>query len=613
MPKPRNMITVTISDSDEVNMANYSKAFAREMTSPNAEPGVKIFDESIGTRFSNEQRSLMKENGLDEFDLVFINGKSIREIYGHRNGKDSFAAQAMKAVVIGALADGDKRIEFCNVEKGSDDKLKITPPTAVEADIKFYEPKPKLNFIDKLRAFFGMSKREHIKTKADFAKEVLNESNESRQTRHSKMESNAKSRMNEVRYLQTVQKPFTTALEEFDNLSKHNANLFDVDENGRKMTFDEIDKRESLIGFDSRPNIRHGMTALYMLHKGMPIDEIVSTSPEYDEKKLALGKEYNKMVKEAAEVFGKVHKKTQIEHEKIQERFNKDYDEKHKEEYEKFISDARDKAEKDNESGDDAVKKAQEEWGNKKRSELDKPLRKAEEEARQRIVKEAAETEQGRKVKDTLMGMGEQLCLLEPCNKNPDAKNAHKDFAKLETMREMTHHFRPYMKNFTGILTDKEKEKFAHFKDVEAVAGNYATQYAYITKYIGSDTFIKPEIVGMHHVLAYKVGVETLPGMSQLASENKTFSDMTNSIKNSNDNGVQGWLDKYNMTHAEVSMGVCHNPFNKETITNLNKDIAMVVSPPEPADEIANPPEIVVIELDESQNEKSLDKPRVKT
>ncbi|MDR2559797.1 MAG: hypothetical protein LBC86_09720 [Oscillospiraceae bacterium] len=649
MPKPKKAITVTIPDVKGFNMANYGKNVAQYPERKKTEPGVNIYDKTIGAAFSKEQREVMTANGLDEFDLVFINGKSVRETFGFsKDAHDAyglFTNEMMKAAVIGALADGDKKVEFCNVKKGKDNSMQITPPIGVEADIKFKHPKPKIGWGGKIRTFFGLPKLDKHKTVADRAKEVLNESDETRSKRHEAIAADIKARSLEAKHLLNSQEPYKKAIGDHEKNFERNMSLFNRDENNQELPLKEIKKYEEALGLDFRSNIHYGQKCLFMLHKGMTMEEICSDSPQFDEKKIEYGKEYNKMIKDAGNVALKAgedaqenkRKELQVEYDKeikeAREKAGQEFDEKfnnnrdahdwglrlldsadpekeidYRADINKLIKEERDK------QIEAAANKVKAEF-DKKMEKLPQILKEANEKGILKTREEIHKNPEGKIITEAFFGMGKQLHNLETNPKGFDLKETLGDYGKFQTMIHMTQSYRHEMKLFIPGLTEEQKESFQRYKDAEELIGVCVTPSVNTVKYIATDGFVWPEKTHLNDLAQYKIAEKLSPIMNDIMMKSPTFGEacVPFADKVGKDNsgikvtGVTAWNYEIAGEQVVAHMDLFNNAdkITKKELNDMNKGLAKIINPPKPADDIAKDKDIKIIKSNSISNKLS--------
>lgn len=80
------------------------------------------YDNSLGRLYGDDQKKMLTENGLNEFDCIFINGKSVRALCNERNqGKNAAADEAeMKAMVVSAGMYAANNITYTTPVKAAD-------------------------------------------------------------------------------------------------------------------------------------------------------------------------------------------------------------------------------------------------------------------------------------------------------------------------------------------------------------------------------------------------------------------------------------------------------------------------------------------------------------
>lgn len=273
----------------------------------------QVFDQTFGIQFDDEQKRLMAENGLDEFDLIFINGKSAREHYGFDTlsvnpaySDNNISEQRdkqkenLKSLIVGAMADGDKSIDFCTLDK-KDEGFSTTTHT-VNTDIRLHERRTKpTTFMDKVKNFFGINR---YKTNADKAKETFkNDTPEKRYKRHKEIEKITQERSGFVKSAKEIQKPLKESRENFRSTLHHNIDMYNnyltvKDKNGNETPVSEKQIYDIFKDAELEPRIvsRNMLFDAYMLSRGLDMEMICSKDEQYDTAKQVLAQDFFNMV-----------------------------------------------------------------------------------------------------------------------------------------------------------------------------------------------------------------------------------------------------------------------------------------------------------------------------
>lgn len=129
---------------------------------------VDMFESTIGPLYDKSvEKDRMKAIGVDQFDLIHLNGKSVNELCGekYKNLPDSERSRMMEAEVMGAVMSGKAHVDLINIEKGGDGMLKtVTYP--VHPDLHAYDNMEKQAEYGRLRRMINRGPGK-IKTKAD--------------------------------------------------------------------------------------------------------------------------------------------------------------------------------------------------------------------------------------------------------------------------------------------------------------------------------------------------------------------------------------------------------------------------------------------------------------
>ena len=91
---------------------------------PHSWKGSGMFDASIGALFTNDgTKRLMRENGLEMQDMIFIDGKSMRELYDERRAAPS--KDRIKQDAFQLLVSGDRRVEIGMLQPDANGVLSV--------------------------------------------------------------------------------------------------------------------------------------------------------------------------------------------------------------------------------------------------------------------------------------------------------------------------------------------------------------------------------------------------------------------------------------------------------------------------------------------------------
>lgn len=117
-----------------VHPEEYRRAYEKgAFTHAQLEYTAGIYDKSIGLAFNPLQKQYLHDCGMNEFDCIFINGKSVRELYNKKrtDSKNTDAETAgipdMKAMVVAAGMYGSSSITF-TYPVNSRDGMIFAPP-----------------------------------------------------------------------------------------------------------------------------------------------------------------------------------------------------------------------------------------------------------------------------------------------------------------------------------------------------------------------------------------------------------------------------------------------------------------------------------------------------
>lgn len=154
---------------DQANLYGLDKQLmAGKVSAEMKNNAVNMFDSTLDPLCSDtDYLKRLDAAGVNPFDLIHINGKSVNELYGdkYKNLSDRERKNMLKTEVMGAVMGGKSHIDLINIEKGADGMLKAVT-TPVHPDLHAYDKMEKQAEHGRLHRMFDWGPGK-IKTKAD--------------------------------------------------------------------------------------------------------------------------------------------------------------------------------------------------------------------------------------------------------------------------------------------------------------------------------------------------------------------------------------------------------------------------------------------------------------
>ena len=167
-------VTMRFEENPDIDANELAAHIARPSKLTDLERGYALatFDQAFAPLASETQRGRLEEAGMDMFDVITMNGQTIRERFGEKYKalpKDK-QEEMFKLEVVSASLGTNKRIAFALLEKQPDGTLDFHTPIAIRREGRLHEPAPTFGqrFLQKL----GISKAETLQEKMSRANEL---------------------------------------------------------------------------------------------------------------------------------------------------------------------------------------------------------------------------------------------------------------------------------------------------------------------------------------------------------------------------------------------------------------------------------------------------------
>lgn len=137
-------LTFRLPDHPDLNAQTYSEHFEKGATTPQeAKYGEDVFAHTFAPIYhSKAQKDGMKAAGISQYDLIFINGKSVNEMYGNRYGRltERHKNAMLQTAVVSAAMDGKSRVECCRLQMNGD-RYEIAGAITMQPKLELHEPR----------------------------------------------------------------------------------------------------------------------------------------------------------------------------------------------------------------------------------------------------------------------------------------------------------------------------------------------------------------------------------------------------------------------------------------------------------------------------------------
>lgn len=300
-------VTMRFEDVPDIDANTLTAHIARpsKLTDLERGYGVSTFDQAFGVLGSREQQERMKEAGLDMFDLITVNGKSVREQFGKKYAglEPERQAEMFKCEVTAAALKPNQKISFATIEEAPDHTYELSSSIAVNRGGDLHEPKPTMG--QRFMNFFGIRKITPLKDQMEQANGLKDESRRDFDARRGQLEGSiAKASMAhkgtlfhgakriDREYERLVGVPFgTNPLEGAEQpYTREQQELFD-----RADGFVNMKERAGLSSL-GRPTGTMAILYGQMLNRGMTLKDIIDPDTMAEDK-LQIARETNEALK----------------------------------------------------------------------------------------------------------------------------------------------------------------------------------------------------------------------------------------------------------------------------------------------------------------------------
>ncbi len=244
------------------------------------------FDTTFAYLGAGRQQDLMRRAGLDQFDLIMINGQSVRERFGekYKNLDPEKQAEMFRYETVAAGLKPDQKISFAVLEEQPDHTYALSSPIAVNRGGLLHEPRPTAG--QRFLNFLGIRKITPLKEQWQQANQMEAESREAFNSQSRKLTGG-------LTRLAMVEKDrqFRGAKridQEFEQLL--GVPFQEAHTEQKKNPSDTMDGfanfyRISLPGSNSRPTCTMAILHGQMLKNGMSLEDLLNPEAKLDEKK----------------------------------------------------------------------------------------------------------------------------------------------------------------------------------------------------------------------------------------------------------------------------------------------------------------------------------------
>lgn len=282
------------------------------------EYGLQSFNRIFDRIYDNKQKDLLDHVLKDPYDMITMDGKSMRDYCKSKNGGVEITGpfeERAKVEVMQALMSGEHKLQFNTVRLDKNGLLRVETPSTIKPvyDIK----EPKHTFLENVLNFLGIKKFEPtLREKVDelFTNEAYDINNGGYKAMTEAIQKDVDKFVKDPKVIlrNTIKCKCEEGFERVESLEMQFYGKI-PGKNGEFMSKEERDvnfigKNEFVKTLD-RSGSRTSLAALFMLSKGYTMDDVFSKSVDMVNKKGELGREFRDiLVKGDLELIGNTYK-----------------------------------------------------------------------------------------------------------------------------------------------------------------------------------------------------------------------------------------------------------------------------------------------------------------
>lgn len=141
-------VTMDFKEDPEINANELAAHIARpqKLTDRERDYALNTFDQTFARLMTLEQSERLQTAGIDMFDVITIDGQSVRERFGekYRALEPEERERMFKMEVVSAALKSDAGIAFSTMEEQPDHSVEFGSPVAVKRGGQLHEPRPTL-------------------------------------------------------------------------------------------------------------------------------------------------------------------------------------------------------------------------------------------------------------------------------------------------------------------------------------------------------------------------------------------------------------------------------------------------------------------------------------
>lgn len=162
----------TLEMNFEENARFNSRKFLSNMSKKNPAPtpyqkdyAMSVFDNTFGGAFDKNQKKKLEDAGLSIYDMILIDGKSVKELYGekYRNLSPERQEEMFKCEAVAAVMGSKLNVAFTRVVENVRKERVLAEPTAITRGGMLHDPEPTLG--QRFLNFFHIKKYEPLSQK----------------------------------------------------------------------------------------------------------------------------------------------------------------------------------------------------------------------------------------------------------------------------------------------------------------------------------------------------------------------------------------------------------------------------------------------------------------
>lgn len=178
----------TLEMNFEENARFNSRKFLSNMSKRNPAPtpyqkdyAMSVFDNTFGGAFDKNQKKKLEDAGLSVYDMILIDGKSVKQLYGekYKDLSPERQEEMFKCEAVAAVMGSKLNVAFTRIVENERNERVLAEPTVITRGGTLHDPRPTLG--QRFLNFFHIKKYEPLSQKMAEANTRVQEAKEEAQ------------------------------------------------------------------------------------------------------------------------------------------------------------------------------------------------------------------------------------------------------------------------------------------------------------------------------------------------------------------------------------------------------------------------------------------------